>query len=83
MQHNPKASNKRRLPIWIWFALALLAGLLIGWFALGWESGRPFPRTHCQPICEQLNARPISAWSSSRSPQTESGAGQGEGGELV
>jgi len=36
MQHNPKPSNKRRLPIWVWFALALLAGLLIGWFALGW-----------------------------------------------
>lgn len=36
MQHDPKASNKRRLPIWIWFALALLAGLLIGWFVLGW-----------------------------------------------
>ena len=36
MQRNPKRSSKRRLPIWIWFALALLAGLLIGWFALGW-----------------------------------------------
>ena len=36
MQRTPKRSNKRRLPIWIWFALALLAGLLIGWFALGW-----------------------------------------------
>ena len=36
MQSNPKPSNKRRLPIWIWFALPLLAGLLIGWFALGW-----------------------------------------------
>ena len=36
MQRNPKPSSKRRLPIWIWFALPLLAGLLIGWFALGW-----------------------------------------------
>jgi LCP family protein required for cell wall assembly len=36
MQRTPKRSSKRRLPIWIWFALPLLAGLLIGWFALGW-----------------------------------------------
>jgi LCP family protein required for cell wall assembly len=36
MQRNPKRSSKRRLPIWIWFALPFLAGLLIGWFALGW-----------------------------------------------
>ena len=36
MQRTPKRSSKRRLPIWVWFALSLLAGLLIGWFALGW-----------------------------------------------
>ncbi|HSN77981.1 MAG TPA: LCP family protein, partial [Anaerolineae bacterium] len=36
MQRNPKRSSTTRLPIWIWFVLALLAGLLIGWFALGW-----------------------------------------------
>ena len=36
MQRTPKQSSKRRVPIWVWFVLALLAGLLIGWFALGW-----------------------------------------------
>ena len=36
MQRTPKRSSKKRVPIWVWFALALLAGLLIGWFALGW-----------------------------------------------
>ncbi len=36
MQRNPKRSSKRRLPIWIWLPLPFLAGLLIGWFALGW-----------------------------------------------
>ena len=36
MQSNPKQSNGRRLPIWIWFAVPFLVGLLIGWFALGW-----------------------------------------------
>ena len=36
MQRTPKRSSKKQVPIWVWFALALLAGLLIGWFALGW-----------------------------------------------
>jgi LCP family protein required for cell wall assembly len=36
MQRTPKGSSKRHLPLWIWFVLPLLAGLLIGWFALGW-----------------------------------------------
>ena len=36
MQRNSKQPSKRRLPIWVWFALPLLAGVLIGWFALGW-----------------------------------------------
>jgi LCP family protein required for cell wall assembly len=36
MQRGPKKSNKKRLPIWLWLVFPFLAGLLIGWFALGW-----------------------------------------------
>jgi len=36
MQENPKRSSQRRLPVLIWLVFPFLAGLLIGWFALGW-----------------------------------------------
>jgi LCP family protein required for cell wall assembly len=36
MQKSPKRSPMSRLPLWIWVALPFLAGLVIGWFALGW-----------------------------------------------